>query len=153
MKLNAIRRALEDRLFSLWKHADKEGSAKRVSPQCALPELMPPGQPRMPLPDRLVLRWHTAFGQVFAEEKNGLSRRVGAFVLTVLAPAQSPPDEALELAATLEALFQRVVLPLDEVYLDGVYRLVCAEPYTSDAGLSAEKRAVITVTIPWHILF
>lgn len=137
MKLNCIRRALEERLFSLWKQGNK----------AELPELLPPGQPRMPLPDRLVLRWHTAFGQVFSEEKNGLNRRVGAFVLTLLSPVHCLPDEALELAATLEVLFNRAVLTADGS------RLVCAEPYTTDAGLSAEKRGVIVVTIPWFVYF
>lgn len=143
MKLNQIRQTLEERLLSLWNTSTSEayGSALPV------PALLPPGQPRAPQPDRIVLRWHTAFGEVFPAEKNGLSRRVGSFVLTLQAPADTSPDEALELAATLEILFHRAVLPIDG------HRLVCAEPHTVDAGLSAEKRPVIVVTVPWFVYF
>lgn len=138
MKLNHIRRALEQRLLSWWNAA---------TPKQGAPALCPPGQPRPPQPDRIILRWHTAFGEVFPAEKSGLSRRVGSFVLTLQAPADSSPDEALELAATLETLFYRAVLSVEG------NRLVCAEPHTTDVGLSAEKRAVIMVTVPWHVLF
>lgn len=135
MTLNAIRGALEAPLLTLLR---RSGLAV---------ELAPPGQSRPPRPDRLTVRWHTAFGEVFSVEKNGLCRRVGAFVITLLVPANTVTDDALELAFALERLFHQTALPCDEA------RLICAEPYTTDAGLNAEKRAVISVTVPWFIYF
>lgn len=133
--LNAIRAALQGRLLTLFQNADVAAQAT----------LLAEDQPRPPQPHRLTVSGHTAFGQVIAAEKNGLSRRTGAFVVTLLSPADAPPDAALALAAQVEALFHRAALPC------GPHRLVCAEPHTTDAGLNAHKRRVITVTVQWFM--
>lgn len=80
--------------------------------------------------------------------REAIAPRLGVWIMTLSALKTESPGVIWRLAGKLEQAFRREDLPTDTTAPGGC-PVYCEEPYTTNVGITPDKRIELSVTVPW----